>query len=251
MWLKIFHAQASKGFLNAASHPLLAFELLASAMSPSDPTELLLLTLTRRVLSLLAFGVKQEQQLPALCGERLLGRLGRIPWRQHKKAQERNEQRNVQPESELSQGDVLCSVCVCASPRPTHSRGAPCSTGEISTPCASICMAPCSPVTLAVPSGPRAHLLSYGAAKRNQALRFHSVAVWTSLKTHSHRFCLMVLGTKLFAVIKETWKMSWASDFQMEKNLFWDHFHFERWFKGIRGKGRASSELPGMQVQFF
>lgn len=82
MWLKIFHAQASKGSLNAASLPLLAFQLLASAMAPSDPTELLLLALTGRVLSLLAFGVKQEQQLLAFCGEWLLGRLGRIPWRQ-------------------------------------------------------------------------------------------------------------------------------------------------------------------------
>ena len=80
---KILYTQASKGFPNAAYHLLLACELLASVMSPSDPSELPLPILIQRVLSLLAFGVKQEQQLPALCGERLLGRLGGIPWHQH------------------------------------------------------------------------------------------------------------------------------------------------------------------------
>lgn len=70
---KIFHTLPSKGFLKAAHHPLLACELLASVMSPSDPSELPSPVLIQRLLSLLAFGVKQEQQLPPLCGERLLG----------------------------------------------------------------------------------------------------------------------------------------------------------------------------------
>lgn len=74
---------STRCILNAASHPLLAFELLASVMSPSDPNVLPSPVLIQRVLSLLAFGVKHEQQLPVLCGEWLLGQLGRIPWRQH------------------------------------------------------------------------------------------------------------------------------------------------------------------------
>lgn len=37
---KISHKQGSKGFPNGACHPPLACELLASVMSPSDPSEL-------------------------------------------------------------------------------------------------------------------------------------------------------------------------------------------------------------------
>lgn len=80
---KILHSQAFKDLLNAAYHPLLAYVLLASVMSPSDPSDLPLTILIQRVLSLLSFGVKQVQQLPALCGERLLEQLGGIPWHQH------------------------------------------------------------------------------------------------------------------------------------------------------------------------
>jgi len=36
----------------------------------------------------------------------------------------------------------------------------------------------------------------------------------------------------------------------MEIILFWGHFHFERWFKGTRGKVRVGNEPPGMGVQF-
>lgn len=79
---KILHSQAFKDLLDAASHPLLACELLAPVMSSSDPSELPLTILIRRVLSLMAFGVKQVQQLPALCGEWLLEQLGGIPWHQ-------------------------------------------------------------------------------------------------------------------------------------------------------------------------
>lgn len=80
---KILHSQAFKDLLNAAYHPLLACELLVPVMSPSDPSALPLTILIQRVLSLLAFGVKQVQQLPALCGEWLLEQLGGIPWHQN------------------------------------------------------------------------------------------------------------------------------------------------------------------------
>lgn len=80
---KVLHSQAFKDLLDAACHPQLACELLASAMSPSDPSEQPLTVLIQRALSLLAFGVKQVQQLTALCGEWLLEQLGGIPWHQH------------------------------------------------------------------------------------------------------------------------------------------------------------------------
>lgn len=250
MWLKIFHAQASKGSLNAASLPLLAFQLLASAMAPSDPTKLLLLALTRRVLSLLAFGVKQEQQLPAFCGEWLLGRLGRIPWRQHsrKKGTSREMFSRIQ-----NWAKGTCSALFVSVPHPVP----PTAKGPRAAQ-----VKPAHPVQVSAwlhatqwhwlsPLAPG--LISW-AMELLRGIRPWDLTLLLlehPSKTYLHRFSLMVLGLKLHVVIKETWKMSWASDFQMEIILFWDHFHFERWFKGTRGKGRANSELPGMQVQFF
>lgn len=170
-------------------------------------------------------------------------------------------QSQKQSRGRASQGDLLCSIGVSASPRlsqrqqrgPVQQR---CSGTAKSThpslTSANLCAE--SPAALAVPTDPRpARPPELWRCWGDSSPWFYSISasVIEALppRIRRHEFSLTKLGKKLLAVING--KLSWASDFQMEIMLFWGHFHCERWFKGTRGKGRVSSKLPSKRVQFF
>lgn len=159
-------------------------------MSPSDPSEPPLPTLIQGLLSLLAFGVKREQQLPALCGERLLGRQGGIPWHQHsgKKGMSRKMLRQSRPEAEQGQskprGRALLCLCSCLTLALPPAAEGPWAAkvlckGKVNTPLTNLCKplgkVPCSTAPLS-PRTPGLDPLSYEGAEGNQALSFYSIA---------------------------------------------------------------------------
>lgn len=80
---KMLHSQAFKDLLKAAPTTLCWHVSPWHLSYPHQTQVSCLWHLIQRLLALLSFGVKQVQQLPALCGEWLLEQLGGIPWHQH------------------------------------------------------------------------------------------------------------------------------------------------------------------------
>lgn len=137
-------------------HPSCPHQIQVSCLCPF---------LIQRVLSLLPFGVKQKQQFPALCGERLLGRLGGIPWQERKERAEKCSAA-VRSRAEAQQAKGTCSAVFVLVPHPgstTGSRGALCSKGDLERrsqhtlrqPLQNLCAE--SPAAQAVPADPGAH----------------------------------------------------------------------------------------------
>lgn len=119
-----------------------------------------------------------------------------------------------QSRARASQGDVLCSVCVNASPGRSHGqrRGPAVKVlwkGEAGTPFTSLCKPLCSRLQHPLsPLTPGLVLLSYEAAEGNKVLVFCSVAASVIEHPPQHTdMNFMILGTKLLVVVNVTWKI--------------------------------------------